>query len=199
MELNEKMQMLRKQKGITQEELAAALFVSRTAVSKWEAGRGYPSIASLQVIAKYFGTTVDDLLSTGEVLAIAEADTRQRKTRFLDLSLGLLDLCMAMLLFLPLFAERSGAEILSVLLFSLSRVYLKVAFVFAVLGTAAIGIFSLALQGFASPALRKVRTAASASLGVAAVLVFALCTQPYAAAFAFVLFLIKVLVLARAR
>ena len=89
MELNEKLQMLRKQKGITQEELAAALFVSRTAVSKWEAGRGYPSIASLQVIAKYFGTTVDDLLSTGEVLAIAEADTRQRKTRLLPWRLRL--------------------------------------------------------------------------------------------------------------
>ena len=38
MEFHEKLQALRRQKGLTQEELAAELFVSRTAVSKWESG-----------------------------------------------------------------------------------------------------------------------------------------------------------------
>ncbi|MEE1197563.1 MAG: helix-turn-helix transcriptional regulator, partial [Acutalibacteraceae bacterium] len=42
MEFSQKLQELRRQKGLTQEQLAAALFVSRTAVSKWESGRGYP-------------------------------------------------------------------------------------------------------------------------------------------------------------
>ena len=51
MEFNEKLQQLRKQKGLTQEQLAEALFVSRTAVSKWESGRGYPNIESLKAIA----------------------------------------------------------------------------------------------------------------------------------------------------
>ena len=40
MEFSEKLQELRKSKSLTQEELAEALFVSRTAVSKWESGRG---------------------------------------------------------------------------------------------------------------------------------------------------------------
>ena len=51
MEFHEKLQELRKQKGITQEKLAEALYVSRTAVSKWESGRGYPGIDSLKRLA----------------------------------------------------------------------------------------------------------------------------------------------------
>ena len=38
--------------GLTQEELAEALYVSRTAISKWESGRGYPNIESLKAISK---------------------------------------------------------------------------------------------------------------------------------------------------
>lgn len=41
MELNEKLQELRRLKGLTQEELAASLYVSRTAISKWESGVSY--------------------------------------------------------------------------------------------------------------------------------------------------------------
>lgn len=55
MEFHEKLQELRKQKGLTQDQLAEKLYVSRTAVSKWESGRGYPNIESLKAISKYFG------------------------------------------------------------------------------------------------------------------------------------------------
>ena len=71
MEFNEKLQELRKYKGLTQEDLAEKLYVSRTAVSKWEAGRGYPNIESLKAIAKFFSVTIDELLSTDEMLTIA--------------------------------------------------------------------------------------------------------------------------------
>ena len=54
MEFHEKLQELRKQKNLTQEELSEILFVSRTAISKWESGRGYPSIDSLKAIAEIF-------------------------------------------------------------------------------------------------------------------------------------------------
>ena len=79
MEFHEKLQELRKQKGLTQEELAESLYVSRTAISKWESGRGYPNIDSLKAIAKFFSVTIDELLSGEEVLTIAEEDQKQKR------------------------------------------------------------------------------------------------------------------------
>ena len=67
MEFHEKLQELRKKKGLTQEELAKELYVSRTAISKWESGKGYPNIDSLKEISKFFSVTIDELLSTRTV------------------------------------------------------------------------------------------------------------------------------------
>ena len=92
MEFNEKLQELRKQRGLTQEELAEILYVSRAAVSKWESGRGMPSIDSLKAISKFFSVTVDELISSDEILTIAEEDTAQKTKRFRDLIFGLFDL-----------------------------------------------------------------------------------------------------------
>lgn len=76
MEFHEKLQELRKSRGLTQEELAEDLYVSRTAISKWELGRGYPSIDSLKEISKYFSVTIDDLLSSERLLLIAEKENK---------------------------------------------------------------------------------------------------------------------------
>ena len=76
MEFNEKLQGLRKNKGLTQEELAEALYVSRTAISKWESGRGYPSIDSLKDISKFFSVSIDDLLSGEKLLSLAEKENK---------------------------------------------------------------------------------------------------------------------------
>lgn len=78
MELSEKLQELRKEKGLTQEELAEALFVSRTAISKWESGRGVPNIESLKAISKFFSVSIDELLSGEEILKIADEDNKQK-------------------------------------------------------------------------------------------------------------------------
>ena len=53
LEFHEKLQELRKSRNLTQEELAEELYVSKTAISKWESGRGYPSIDSLKAIAGF--------------------------------------------------------------------------------------------------------------------------------------------------
>ena len=59
MEFNEKLRELRARRGLTQDELAEKLYVSRTAVSKWESGKGYPNIESLKAIARFFSVSVD--------------------------------------------------------------------------------------------------------------------------------------------
>ena len=73
MEFSEKLQELRKSRSMTQEELAEALFVSRTAISKWESGRGYPSIDSLKEISRFFSVTIDDLICSDEMITVAES------------------------------------------------------------------------------------------------------------------------------
>lgn len=54
MEFNEKLQQLRIGKNLTQQQLAEQLYVSRTAISKWESGKGYPNIESLKCISRFF-------------------------------------------------------------------------------------------------------------------------------------------------
>lgn len=193
MEFNEKLQELRKRKGITQEELAAALYVSRTAVSKWESGRGYPSIDSLKAIAVFFSVTVDDLLSGEQVLTIAEEDGRARNGRFRDLALGFLDFLSVMLVFLPIFAERSAnsVRVFSLLFADGVRPYLSVIYFCVVLAPVVFGVLLLALQNCAAPFWVKYKSVISLLLSVAAVLVFTVCLQPYPAAFSFVLLVAK--------
>ena len=84
MEFCEKLQELRKNRGLTQEELAEALYVSRTAISKWESGRGYPSIDSLKEISCYFSVTIDDLLSADKLITIAEKENKSNVQNICD-------------------------------------------------------------------------------------------------------------------
>ena len=72
MEFGEKLQELRKARSLTQEQLAEALYVSRTAVSKRESGRGYPSIDSLREVSRFFSVTIDELISPDEVVSAAQ-------------------------------------------------------------------------------------------------------------------------------
>ena len=62
--LNETIRTLRKNRGLTQEEMAEKLCVSRQAITKWESGLGTPDIVNLEAIAKLFDVTIDELLSS---------------------------------------------------------------------------------------------------------------------------------------
>ena len=197
MEFNEKLQELRKQKGLTQEELSERLYVSRTAVSKWESGRGYPNIESLKAIAKFFSVTVDELLSTDEILTIAEEDSKTKENRRKDLFCGLLDIGAASLLFLPLFAEPMDDMIVSVSLISLNAVqpYLKIIFMALVVSTSLCGVLTLTMQNCNARIWIKSKTKISLALSILLVMIFILSSQPYAAALAFILLITKALML----
>ncbi len=69
MSFAEKLRLVRKERGITQEELAELLDVSRQAVSKWESGMGYPETEKLLIIAKKLEISLDYLLLEEELLA----------------------------------------------------------------------------------------------------------------------------------
>ena len=103
MELSEKIQKLRKEQGLTQEQFAEQLFVSRTAVSKWETGRGTPSMESLKQIANLFHITLDQLLSTEEVVVIAENENKDNMKRFASNIDGIINLSALLGLLLPLY------------------------------------------------------------------------------------------------
>ncbi len=79
MELSEKLVKLRKQSGMTQEELAAKIFVTRTAVSKWENGKGYPAIDSLKLLSSVYGVSLDELISDDDVIAALNAKKRRSR------------------------------------------------------------------------------------------------------------------------
>ncbi len=197
MEFNKKIQELRKQKGLTQEELAEALYVSRTAISKWESGRGYPNIDSLKTISKFFGVTIDELLSGDELLIIAEEDTKQKETHFRDLVFGLLDISIAMFFFLPFFGQKVNGTIQAVSLLSLTEIssWLETAYFVVVIGMIGLGILTLALQNCNQVSWVRIKSKLSLAVNTIGVLIFIISSQPYAAAFVFLFLIIKVLML----
>lgn len=197
MEFNEKLQELRKQKGLTQEELAEILFVSRTAVSKWESGRGMPSIESLKAISKFFAVSLDDLLSSEELLVIAEDDHKQKEMHIRDMIYGLLDCSIALLFLLPFFGQKANGVIQEVSLFALTEIqlYLKILYLVIVLGMTVWGILTLVLRNCNCAFWIQNKSKVSLLFNAIGVFLFIISQQPYAAVFVFSFLIIKALML----
>lgn len=67
MTFGQKLKKLRNENNLTQEQLAEMIFVTRTAISKWETDSGYPSIDSLKAISNLFGIKIDELISDDDI------------------------------------------------------------------------------------------------------------------------------------
>lgn len=201
MEFHEKLQELRKRKGLTQEELSEALFVSRTAVSKWESGRGFPSIDSLKAISSYFSVSLDELLSGEELLAIAENDHMERERGLRSLIVGLLDCGIALMLFLPLFGQwgSDGAQSVSLLTLEGVQPYLKAVYAGFVAVMTVLGILNLALQNYSGGSWGQHKYMLSLLCSILGVCLFVVSQQPYATVFVFALLVVKTLMLMKRR
>lgn len=201
MEFCEKLQELRKQKHLTQEELAQVIFVSRTAISKWESGRGLPNIESLKAISKFFSVSLDELLSGEEILTIAENDHKQKENIIKDLIFGLLDCGMTLLLFLPFFGQKVDGIFREVPLISLSVIqpYLKISYFSFVFIITIFGVITLALQNCHQKFWIQNKSFFSLALSSVGVCLFIISKQPYSALFIFTFLIIKLLMLIKYR
>ena len=192
MEFHEKLQKLRTDRQMTQEELAEKLYVSRAAVSKWESGRGYPSIDSLKALSEYFQVTVDELICGEEMVTLAEQDAKASGRQYTALICGVLDCLTALLLFLPLFGgggER--VEAASLLALQSVRPWLRGILIAAVSLTVLAGFCTVVISHFDRPVWNRRLLTAGMVLLILSTVLMILTRQPYAAVFCLCVLLIK--------
>lgn len=79
MELKDKLKQLRKEKGLSQAQLAERLFVSRSTVAKWENGLGLPGAESMERLEQEFGIQKDDIATNEPETVIVEKNRRLRR------------------------------------------------------------------------------------------------------------------------
>ena len=193
MEFGEKLQELRHSRGLTQEELAEALYVSRTAVSKWESGRGTLSIDSLKQLSKFFSVSIDELLSGEALVQIAEDENRSNLRSVCEKLFGVVDLMSICLILLPLYPEPSAGHVYAVSLFAYTQANTlnRLLHWILSLGLVGLGGAKLLLTQLRIDRPQRGITLASMALHIAAVLFLAMVREPYATAMAFLLLVIK--------
>ena len=197
MEFNEKLQQLRKQSNLTQEQLAEQLYVSRTAVSKWESGKGYPNIESLKCISKVFSVSIDELLSGNELITLAESENRSNISKIYSLMYGILDLMAVVFIFLPFYGQQEGDFIrfVTLLAYSDTSEIIRTSYFVILILMGTLGFVELTIQvGINEKGLRVSKTC-SIILQALAILIFIMTRQPYITAFIFMLLMIKVALL----
>ena len=97
--LADKLSSLRKSRGLTQEELASELFISRSMIAKYETGKAYPTNEILQKIADYFEISINELVQREEIIdehSKTLEDNIVKKQRFVTVVaiIGVLILCI---------------------------------------------------------------------------------------------------------
>ena len=199
MEFGEKVQKLRNQNKWTQEQLAEKLYVSRTAVSKWESGKGYPNIDLLKDVAKLFNKTIDELLSSEEILDIAKIENTSNMKRTNNLVYGLLDIISVLFIFLPLYARRTENFVYSVSLVSTNDIsyMIKISCIIILSIISVIGLAENVLYFIDNKKIQRIINGLSLIVQTFSILFFAIARQVYLTAIVFILLIIKILIIAK--
>ena len=197
MEFGEKIQKLRNQNKWTQEQLAEKLYVSRTAVSKWESGKGYPNIESLKDIAKLFNKTIDELLSSEEIIDIAKKENNSNIKSANNLIYGLLDVISVLFIFLPLYAQKTEIFVYSVSLISTNDIsnIIKISYIVILSILSLIGVTELILNFIDNKKIQRIVNVISLIIQAISILFFAMSRQTYLTAIIFIILIIKILVI----
>ena len=109
MELNEKIKKYRKEAGLSQEDLASKIYVSRTLITKYESGSAFPTQENLEKIAIALNVNVEDLLSSEEKNEIVEKSfkTNQRFWMILGICLTSISVILILLSVIPFYQYSS--------------------------------------------------------------------------------------------
>ena len=197
MEFGEKIQKLRSENKWTQEQLAEKLYVSRTAVSKWESGKGYHNIDSLKDIAKLFNITIDELLSNEEIIDIAKEENTTNIKGTNNLMYGLLDIISILFIFLPLYAQKSENFVYSVSLISTNDIsnIIKISYMVILSILTLIGITEIILNFIYNKKIQRIVNSISLIIETFSILFFAISRQTYLTAIIFIILIIKIIVI----
>ena len=197
MEFHEKLQALRKQRQWTQEQLAEKLYVSRTAVSKWESGKGYPNIESLKALSGIFEFSIDDLLSGKELIVAAKSENNANLKRVYSSITGVIDLLTLTFFFLPLYGNPVNDGIRSVNLFSFTAAspIIRALYWAVFIVLIATGILELFLMRSDCEKWNLLARKFSLALSAVSVLLFAAVKEPYVTALMFLSFSVKLYLL----
>lgn len=198
MEFHDKVQQLRKHSQMTQEQLAQQLYVSRTAISKWESGKGYPNIDSLKSIAELFSVSIDELLSSDELIHLAETENKSNLDKLYYSIYCIIDLLMPLLIFMPLYGERDSTGFIRCVpllsnrdLHTITRVFYMTPLILMAL----FGVIEVVIQRRNKDNGQHKAALYSLALHALTIIVFSMSQQPYAIFLVFILFLIKISVL----
>lgn len=182
----QKLQFYRKQLGLTQENLAEKLNVSRVAVSKWESGRGFPNLDSLKGVSDLFGISIDELLSGRAISNFAKSDDGYAAKNLIGVLLGLVDFSAILFFVLPVFALRSVSSnseliIKSVNLFVLCQNLSPASLMLATVSATSIlfGAVELVCQNARRQKVKVVLPILSFCGSLILIASFSICNQPY--------------------
>lgn len=98
MELSRQLKTRREEQGLSQDEVAKAIFVSRQTISNWETDKTYPDVQSLLLLSQLYNTSIDELVrgDAARIQQVVERDSRKMRL----LSYGMIGFSLLAFLFL---------------------------------------------------------------------------------------------------